>query len=247
MPAENSPSPGAQHPPAPGTPSETLSNVLQGWAVPSIHKVPGEDPAPASSWDTDGAIWPQIGQHDVYYAADLLKAVCWVFLAGGFLIPYFIMLIAEGMPLLYLELAVGQRMRRGSIGAWKIISPYLCGVGMFSSLVLSVWGSQVIFEWRALSSREETRQELGFYWVSPGWAKQLSRHLMACIHPVAWRAFGPDPSSLCWAPGLGVSPPALRKTAKIMVWRPALNPAPGAACTGLWPQERLPNKLNMEW
>lgn len=79
------------------------------------------------------------------------------------MIPYFIMLIAEGMPLLYLELAVGQRMRRGSIGAWKIISPYLCGVGMFSSLVLSVWGSQVIFEWRALSSREETRQELGFY------------------------------------------------------------------------------------
>lgn len=42
------------------------------------------------------------------------------------------MLIAEGMPLLYLELAVGQRMRQGSIGAWKIISPYLCGVGMFS-------------------------------------------------------------------------------------------------------------------
>lgn len=72
------------------------------------------------------------------------------------------MLIAEGMPLLYLELAVGQRMRRGSIGAWKIISPYLCGVGMFSSLVLSVWGSQVIFDWRALSSKE-TRQELGFY------------------------------------------------------------------------------------
>ena len=45
------------------------------------------------------------------------------------------MLIAEGMPLLYLELAVGQRMRRGSIGAWKIISPYLCGVGMFSVFI----------------------------------------------------------------------------------------------------------------
>nr|XP_021156406.1 sodium- and chloride-dependent transporter XTRP3 isoform X3 [Columba livia] len=54
---------------------------------------------------------------------------------GGFLIPYFIMLIAEGMPLLYLELAVGQRMRQGSIGAWKIISPYLCGVGIASVVV----------------------------------------------------------------------------------------------------------------
>uniref|UniRef100_A0A8C3V1M5 Solute carrier family 6 member 20 n=1 Tax=Catharus ustulatus TaxID=91951 RepID=A0A8C3V1M5_CATUS len=53
----------------------------------------------------------------------------------GFLIPYLIMLIAEGMPLLYLELAVGQRMRQGSIGAWKIISPYLCGVGVASVVV----------------------------------------------------------------------------------------------------------------
>lgn len=43
--------------------------------------------------------------------------------------PYVIMLIVEGMPLLYLELAVGQRMRQGSIGAWRTVSPYLGGVG----------------------------------------------------------------------------------------------------------------------
>lgn len=41
------------------------------------------------------------------------------------------MLIVEGMPLLFLELAVGQHMRQGSIGAWKTISPYLSGVGRF--------------------------------------------------------------------------------------------------------------------
>ncbi|KFR16170.1 Sodium- and chloride-dependent transporter XTRP3A, partial [Opisthocomus hoazin] len=61
--------------------------------------------------------------------------LCQMYGGGGFLIPYFIMLIIEGMPLLYLELAVGQRMRQGSIGAWKIISPYLCGVGMFSVFI----------------------------------------------------------------------------------------------------------------
>ncbi|KAG8442681.1 hypothetical protein GDO86_011466 [Hymenochirus boettgeri] len=55
---------------------------------------------------------------------------------GGFLIPYLIMLIVEGMPLLYLELAVGQQMRQGSIGAWKSISPYLSGVG-YASVVVS--------------------------------------------------------------------------------------------------------------
>ncbi|XP_009570046.2 sodium- and chloride-dependent transporter XTRP3 [Cuculus canorus] len=61
--------------------------------------------------------------------------LCQMYGGGGFLIPYFIMLFAEGMPLLYLELAVGQRMRQGSIGAWKIISPYLCGVGVASVVV----------------------------------------------------------------------------------------------------------------
>ncbi|NXC43247.1 S6A20 protein, partial [Penelope pileata] len=61
--------------------------------------------------------------------------LCQMYGGGGFLIPYFIMLIMEGMPLLYMELAVGQRMRKGSIGAWKTISPYLCGVGVASIIV----------------------------------------------------------------------------------------------------------------
>uniref|UniRef100_A0A803TIC4 Transporter n=1 Tax=Anolis carolinensis TaxID=28377 RepID=A0A803TIC4_ANOCA len=61
--------------------------------------------------------------------------LCQMHGGGGFLIPYLIMLILEGMPLLYLELAVGQHMRQGSIGAWKAISPYLCGVGVASVIV----------------------------------------------------------------------------------------------------------------
>nr|XP_056713925.1 sodium- and chloride-dependent transporter XTRP3 isoform X4 [Euleptes europaea] len=61
--------------------------------------------------------------------------LCQMYGGGGFLVPYLIMLIVEGMPLLYLELAVGQRMRQGSIGAWKAISPYLCGVGIASVVV----------------------------------------------------------------------------------------------------------------
>ncbi|XP_029445321.1 sodium- and chloride-dependent transporter XTRP3 [Rhinatrema bivittatum] len=61
--------------------------------------------------------------------------LCQMYGGGGFLIPYLIMLIVEGMPLLYLELAVGQQMRQGSIGAWKTISPYLIGVGIASVVV----------------------------------------------------------------------------------------------------------------
>ncbi|XP_063308095.1 sodium- and chloride-dependent transporter XTRP3A-like isoform X1 [Pelobates fuscus] len=61
--------------------------------------------------------------------------LCQMYGGGGFLIPYIIMLFVEGMPLLYLELAVGQHMRQGSIGAWKTISPYLSGVGIASIIV----------------------------------------------------------------------------------------------------------------
>ena len=49
--------------------------------------------------------------------------------SGGFLIPYLIMLVLEGVPLFYMELAIGQKMRLGSIGAWSAISPYLGGIG----------------------------------------------------------------------------------------------------------------------
>ena len=54
---------------------------------------------------------------------------------GAFLIPYFIMLIIEGIPLFYLEIAIGQRKRRGSVGVWNLIHPYLGGVGIASMVV----------------------------------------------------------------------------------------------------------------
>lgn len=54
---------------------------------------------------------------------------------GAFLIPYVIMLILEGVPLFYLEIAIGQRKRRGSVGVWNIIHPYLGGVGIASMVV----------------------------------------------------------------------------------------------------------------
>uniref|UniRef100_A0A8D0A4D9 Solute carrier family 6 member 18 n=1 Tax=Sander lucioperca TaxID=283035 RepID=A0A8D0A4D9_SANLU len=53
----------------------------------------------------------------------------------AFLIPYLIALVFEGLPLLYLELAIGQRLRMGSIGVWNSISPLLGGVGIASMLV----------------------------------------------------------------------------------------------------------------
>nr|XP_015811198.2 sodium-dependent neutral amino acid transporter B(0)AT1 [Nothobranchius furzeri] len=54
---------------------------------------------------------------------------------GAFMIPYLILLLLEGMPLLLLEFAIGQRLRKGSVGVWRAISPYLTGIGVGSMLV----------------------------------------------------------------------------------------------------------------
>ena len=54
---------------------------------------------------------------------------------GAFLIPYLIMLLIEGLPIFLLELTIGQRLRKGSIGAWHRVSPYLGGIGIASAVV----------------------------------------------------------------------------------------------------------------
>ncbi|KAM3858646.1 inactive sodium-dependent neutral amino acid transporter B(0)AT3 [Diretmus argenteus] len=61
--------------------------------------------------------------------------LCQIYGGGAFLIPYLIALVFEGLPLLYLELAIGQRLRMGSIGVWNSISPFLGGLGVASMLV----------------------------------------------------------------------------------------------------------------
>ncbi|KAG7474217.1 sodium-and chloride-dependent transporter XTRP3 [Solea senegalensis] len=64
--------------------------------------------------------------------------LCQMHGGGGFLIPYLIMLVLEGVPLFCMELAVGQKMRLGSIGAWSAMNPYLGGVGL-ASVVTSMY------------------------------------------------------------------------------------------------------------
>uniref|UniRef100_A0A669EKB0 Transporter n=1 Tax=Oreochromis niloticus TaxID=8128 RepID=A0A669EKB0_ORENI len=61
--------------------------------------------------------------------------LCQTYGGGAFLIPYVIALVFEGLPLLHMELAIGQRLRMGSVGVWSSISPYQGGVGVASMLV----------------------------------------------------------------------------------------------------------------
>ncbi|KYN08138.1 Orphan sodium- and chloride-dependent neurotransmitter transporter NTT4 [Cyphomyrmex costatus] len=53
----------------------------------------------------------------------------------AFLIPFFVMLILEGVPLFLIELGLGQRMRQGALGVWNTIHPWLGGIGIASCIV----------------------------------------------------------------------------------------------------------------
>ncbi|XP_061758320.1 sodium-dependent neutral amino acid transporter SLC6A17 isoform X1 [Nerophis ophidion] len=68
---------------------------------------------------------------------------------GAYLVPYFILLLLIGIPLFFLELAVGQRIRRGSIGVWNYVYPQLGGIGVSSLMVCGFVGLyyNVIIGW----------------------------------------------------------------------------------------------------
>eukprot|EP00091_Calanus_sinicus_P009177 TRINITY_DN2160_c0_g1_i3.p1 TRINITY_DN2160_c0_g1~~TRINITY_DN2160_c0_g1_i3.p1 ORF type:complete len:324 (+),score=80.31 TRINITY_DN2160_c0_g1_i3:185-1156(+) len=59
------------------------------------------------------------------------------------------MLVVVGMPLLLLELALGQKLRVGAAGAWKKVHPALAGVGYGSTVVATIVGCyyNVIIAW----------------------------------------------------------------------------------------------------
>nr|XP_039249177.1 sodium- and chloride-dependent betaine transporter-like [Styela clava] len=75
--------------------------------------------------------------------------LCYTSGGGAFLFPYFIMLILCGIPLLYMEMAVGQLTRRGPVHAIAKLCPILKGTGiamvMLSFLLCTYYN--VIIAW----------------------------------------------------------------------------------------------------
>ncbi|XP_053449452.1 sodium-dependent neutral amino acid transporter B(0)AT1 isoform X3 [Nycticebus coucang] len=66
---------------------------------------------------------------------------------GAFMIPFLILLVLEGIPLLHLEFAIGQRLRKGSVGVWSSIHPALKGLGvasMFVSFMVGLYYNTII-------------------------------------------------------------------------------------------------------
>ncbi|OAF71548.1 5HT transporter [Intoshia linei] len=63
--------------------------------------------------------------------------ICYRNGGGAFLVAYVIMLIFGGLPLFYMELALGQVQRTGCISVWKKICPMMKGIGFGICLIAS--------------------------------------------------------------------------------------------------------------
>jgi solute carrier family 6 serotonin transporter-like protein 4 len=57
----------------------------------------------------------------------ILRRISFPFVTGAFLIPYVVMMVFGGLPLFYMELALGQFHRSGCLTLWKRICPALKG------------------------------------------------------------------------------------------------------------------------
>ncbi|MGH0125596.1 UNVERIFIED_CONTAM: hypothetical protein FKN15_010362 [Acipenser sinensis] len=76
------------------------------------------------------------------FAVDLANVwrfpyLCYKNGGGAFLVPYLFFMIIAGMPLFYMELALGQYNREGAAGVWKIC-PLFKGVG-FTVILISLY------------------------------------------------------------------------------------------------------------
>uniref|UniRef100_A0A4W4HMW9 Transporter n=1 Tax=Electrophorus electricus TaxID=8005 RepID=A0A4W4HMW9_ELEEL len=75
---------------------------------------------------------------------------------GAFLIPYFIFLFGGGLPVFFLEVALGQFTSEGGITCWDKISPIFSGIGYASIVIVSLlniyyivilaWGLYYLFQ-----------------------------------------------------------------------------------------------------
>jgi len=54
---------------------------------------------------------------------------------GAFLIPYFTMMLLQGLPLFIMEFAIGQRMKQSAVRCWNNVHPVFFGVGISCMLV----------------------------------------------------------------------------------------------------------------
>ncbi|EEB11231.1 tryptophan transporter, putative [Pediculus humanus corporis] len=126
--------------------------------------------APRETWDKKVEFLLAV----IGFAVDLVENY-YYYITGAFLIPYCIMLIFGGLPLFYMELALGQFHRCGCLTIWKKICPALKGIGYAICLIDVYMGMyyNTIIGWAVYYFFASFNWELPWTTCDPEWSTPL--------------------------------------------------------------------------
>lgn len=90
---------------------------------------------------------------------------------GAFLIPYFLFLFGGGLPVFFLEVAIGQFTSEGGITCWEKICPLFAGIGYASIVIVSLLNIYyiVILAWATYYLFQSFQSELPWAQCNHSW------------------------------------------------------------------------------
>ncbi|XP_051521830.1 sodium-dependent serotonin transporter-like isoform X2 [Myxocyprinus asiaticus] len=127
------------------------------------------------------------------YAVDLgnvwrFPYICYQNGGGAFLLPYLLMAVFGGVPLFYMELALGQFHRSGCISIWKHICPIFKGIG-FAICIIALYIAfyyNTIMAWALYYLLSSFRATLPWTTCNNQWNTPNCTHYLSTDLNVSW-------------------------------------------------------------
>ncbi|XP_076591922.1 solute carrier family 6 member 4a [Chaetodon auriga] len=135
------------------------------------------------------------------YAVDLgnvwrFPYICYQNGGGAFLLPYLLMAVFGGVPLFYMELALGQFHRSGCISIWKHICPIFKGIG-FAICIIALYIAfyyNTIMAWALYYLLSSFRPTLPWTTCTNAWNTANCNRYMSTDHNVSWSNSSTSPA-----------------------------------------------------
>lgn len=135
------------------------------------------------------------------YAVDLgnvwrFPYICYQNGGGAFLLPYLLMAVFGGVPLFYMELALGQFHRSGCISIWKHICPIFKGIG-FAICIIALYIAfyyNTIMAWALYYLLSSLRPVLPWTTCTNSWNTVNCNRYIWTDHNVSWSNSSTSPA-----------------------------------------------------